>query len=390
MSLITHPLENTYPFIFTRFAFFVFPVLFALAFVIMMIHLLQPDPTEAKNTFQQGMFPTLHWIEFTVVTSTVRTINVHDNYVLWSAYMPFADSNCEDYEPYPQEMKIYGSFHPPREDYWAICLYNYNSLKMLSSSGDLIYPDLYGNWVVMDRNYYLGTLRAENIMTGEKRDVWSKEYEERTPPHIYKEIIVSSPDNKSLIAYNLITEVFTNVTYIPDYPDSRSLSGDIDENLIVWNQATNANYDFDIMGFDLTTQIIFTITDSIENEFLIGIENNTVYWIRSGVIYKLNLITGEDFQLDPIGNLGAAEVSNEWIVWTDDRHGNPTLWDVYAYNMTSQQEYRITQQSQPIFGLGFDGTLIAWITGENGSSYGKAIRAVRLLPYSTFLPVLQR
>jgi hypothetical protein len=203
-------------------------------------------------------------------------------------------------------------------------------------------------------------------------------------------MIVSSfplTDSNKLEAYNLETESFSVVIDDPAYLVG---SFDIYQNFVVWSQAYTGTVDYDVMGYDLISQQTFTISDKPGDEIAVKIDDNQVIWEWNGGLYGYNLTSNEYMTITVEAHTRLdRELSGDWLVWRDDRHGE---WDIYAMNIRTGQEYRVTEETDLYYNPEIDDSLIMWTVGESPSRPYLAIdiEAVRRLDHFSFLPLISR
>jgi beta propeller repeat protein len=326
------------------------------------------------------------WVEFQVTTGTIKpgSISIYKDSILWSQFKDCFYNG--PYVPYPGgEWQV----ELPPEEPWNICLYDtiQQTITTAHSGGDLDNPELYGNWLVMDRNRFVGQVIAKNLETGEMRTIWGT-FQHRAGPHIYKDLIVANPNTQTVEIYDLQADVYTTVVAFAN----ATMRSDIYEEFVVWDQPFT--FDYDIMGYNIKTQQYFTISAQPNNEVVPRIDNNIVVWSEFD---NGNDVTAYDLTTDQIITIThdeatqeSARISDNFIVWRDDRNG---AWDIYAHDLSTATEYRVTAESDStIRGLNIWGNLIVWERGEaepNGQ-YASEIRAARLMSHFLFLPFIQQ
>jgi beta propeller repeat protein len=145
-----------------------------------------------------------------------------------------------------------------------------------------------------------------------------------------------------IVTFDLTTQklftVAATLDYYMDYPD---ISGDT----VVWRQITTdmlvGPSGYDIMGFDLSNGMPFTISDRLGDEGLPRVDGDLVVWDWEGDIYAYRLSTGETITVtEAPGEQERPAVDGERVVWRDIRHGR---WDVYLKDLATGVEERITE-----------------------------------------------
>ncbi len=158
-------------------------------------------------------------------------------------------------------------------------------------------------------------------------------------------------------------------------------SPDIYHNIIIWSEVVNGHWG--TYGRDLSTQREFHITVNGRELHSCAIYGNIVVGIGSGDkydhIYGYDLSTSKGYQMTKIESLKSSPaVFGDIVVWQDDRNGrllmdrinkitngqdqsDPAIygdiviwidarnfelvhmnWDIYGYNLSTQEEFRIT------------------------------------------------
>jgi len=163
--------------------------------------------------------------------------------------------------------------------------------------------------------------------------------------------------------------------------------------IVIWEDNRNGNYD--IYGYNLTTQNEFQITEDSEDQKNPAIYSNIIIWedYRHGkpALYGYNLETGEEFQVVPPGRNAHPAIYKDIVVWEDDSIGSPgicglnlatggtfqvsetpdeqrwpavyenyVVWEdernhhdiIYGYNLETKEEFQVSRIQQ----LSFSGT----------------------------------
>ena len=76
------------------------------------------------------------------------------------------------------------------------------------------------------------------------------------------------------------------------------------------------------------------------------------------------------FQIPGVTTSWEPDISNEWIVWDEDRYGN---WDIFAYNIGTDTEIQVTNDSARQSTPRISGNLIAWEDLRNGDTWQRDI-----------------
>jgi beta propeller repeat protein len=333
--------------------------------------------------------PDPRWVAFQVTTGTLKSgsVSVYQDTIMWSQHL-----DCDYFGPYPSpEYNSIQITDSPPEEPWDICAYDSHNktITTVHSGGHLGLPEQYDNWLVMTRGAFVSNIVAKNLDTLETFSVWGS-YTETLVAHIYKDIIVGSPNNKTLMTYNLGSQQHQTIADIPDYPDGWILTGHAYENIIVWRQTSSEPFDFNIMGYDLIAQKTFTISANPGNESGANIDQDIVVWSWNGDIYGYDLQSDQRLTItQDAATQNSPKISGNLVIWKDDRNA---AWDIYAYNLKTGEEYRVTQQPDNIRGIDIWGNLIVWERAEVGlfGSTADEIRAARLMSHFHFLPFIQQ
>jgi len=65
------------------------------------------------------------------------------------------------------------------------------------------------------------------------------------------------------------------------------------------------------------------------------------------------------------------DIDGNLVVWQDNRHGN---WDIFGYNLTTRQEFRITDDPHDQINPAISGDLVVWQDSRDGPSNIYAVR----------------
>jgi beta propeller repeat protein len=145
---------------------------------------------------------------------------------------------------------------------------------------------------------------------------------------------------QNIFSYNLYTgEKELLLTLDPS--SSRIDPPSIYQNLVVWSEPDTSETDHDIEDWERVNYDIF----------LLDISTN-----------QTRQITDDEYVQR------GAVISGGWIVWLDDRHGTgelypyPPPFDIYAYNLTTGQEKRLTSttSAEGYDRLAIDDNLVVW------------------------------
>jgi beta propeller repeat protein len=367
-------------------------------------------PTQAKP--QSGPPPV--WRSFPLAhLNGSYNINVFDHYILWSDFdaAPAGPASCEQplaagipdnlearsetsslaYGDFFDFQKIFQQTFLPPIDH-DICIYDTHTGLvdyLIPNDGfEDSWPRMYGDWVVFQRWGGSGyTLILYNIVTSEQRVItdWTQEaqrpavydnlvvYDNHHPGNYYMRISAYQISNGEYITISMAPRPF----YLQGYPD-------IYDQTVVWlRSVTNSPIDWELVGYDLTSQTPFTISARPGNEGIPHIDGDLVVWHWEDDIYGYNISTGEYLTItnDPYRQI-FPDVYQNLVVWSDDRHGR---WDVYARDLETGETFWITEDNplpQSYFPSVW-GNLVAWDSNLDGAA------AARKMTEFGFLPILR-
>lgn len=117
------------------------------------------------------------------------------------------------------------------------------------------------------------------------------------------------------------------------------------QDIVVWQDDRNGNWD--IYGYDLTTQKEFQITTDPEDQRHPAIYQDTVVYEDHrddmNAIYAYNLLTQEEVLISKaLGMKSLPALYEDIVVWTDPRDGN---FRIYVYNLSTREEFQVTTGS---------------------------------------------
>jgi beta propeller repeat protein len=137
--------------------------------------------------------------------------------------------------------------------------------------------------------------------------------------------------------------------------------------IVVWRDDRNGNYD--ICGYNLSTQEEFQITRDIHAQDNPAIYQNTVVWEdnRNGNwdIYGYDLSTGEEFPIiTDASDQRSPAIYGNTLVWMDYKNNN---YDIYRYNMGTKKKTQITEDEGKQWLPAIYGDLVAWVDEGEGN-----------------------
>lgn len=334
-------------------------------------------PTWAGQGPPKGLPPA--WIEFPIVQGQIAHVDVYEQTVTWSqGAWSGLPPPCTLAETTLAELD------------WDICLYDTQTGEMSDtmSIGNMNqWPRLDGDWLVWRRGFKSRSVLAKNLVTGQEitlpRDPIVPQPD--TPNiHgglvVYRDFAVLPPDYdlaEKIVAYDLMSQQFITIAvsldYYVNYPDVYSET-------VVWQQAPTATLDFDIVGYDLSSQNVFTISDRPGNELYPRIDGSVVVWDWNGDIYGYDLDAGRRLTItQAAGTQTWPAVSGNLVVWMDDR--NSGQWDIYAYDLATGQEEQVTDSSINEGWPAVWGNLVAWDAEDIGVYAARRMTDFRFMPF---------
>lgn len=130
---------------------------------------------------------------------------------------------------------------------------------------------------------------------------------------------------------------------------------------------------FFISSVQAGTETLISTNASASNQIFPGISGNWIFWTDtrnddgsgSSDIYAYNVVTGSERRITPPGSYANhPAVSGDFIVWEDLR--NLADFDIYAYDLGSDTETRITNDPGNQQYPAVDGNLVVWQDDRNG------------------------
>lgn len=202
-------------------------------------------------------------------------------------------------------------------------------------------------------------------------------------------------DEQNIVTFNLNTgekELFLEFDPLVYRVDPPAVDGDF----LVWAQADisgkkpdeirSDSLNYDIFVYDMETEETWQITDDEHVQRGALISGEWVIWLDdrndsdgqypySRDVYAYNLGTGEEKRITADSTAeGYADLalSNGLVVWSDNRHGDPEVTsrpgniadynnEIYAYDLEKGKEYRITHYEGNDHYPAIQDTRIAWL-----------------------------
>lgn len=164
----------------------------------------------------------------------------------------------------------------------------------ISSDGDL--PDIYGNYVVYTKYYY-----------------------------------IQDNKNDDIYLYDLNTHNETKIASVHGYPA-------IYDKKVVWSQA-NSNNGYDIYKYDISTNQTSIITTADSYVSKLDIYGNVVVWTESYKVYMYDMASHKTTQVTNTGYAYDPAIDGDRIVYTlSESHSS----DIYMYEISTARTTRIT------------------------------------------------
>ena len=202
-------------------------------------------------------------------------------------------------------------------------------------------------------------------------------------------------DKQNMITFNLNTgerELFLEFDPLLHRVDPPSVDGDH----LVWAQADvegkqpdeirSDSLNYDIFVYDRETEETRQVTDDeyvqrgalISGEWVIWLDNRNDsdgQYPYSRDVYAYNLDTGKEKRItadSTAEDYSDLALSNGLVVWSDNRHGDPAVTsrpgniadynnEIYAYDLKKEKEYRITHYEGNDHYPAIQGNRIAWL-----------------------------
>ncbi|MEA2574050.1 MAG: hypothetical protein QOH93_1348, partial [Chloroflexia bacterium] len=175
-------------------------------------------------------------------------------------------------------------------------------------------------------------------------------------------------------------------------------------NASLYDPTNNLN----IMGADLSTGKVFTVTTAAKAQIYPGVSGDIVVWtdfrsaksatdLASGDIYMYNIRTGKETPVARAAGLQTGPVTNgKVIVWADYRNEpKPDGFNsnIYGYDIATKKEFVITKEPSTQLYPAISGNTVVWADWRNGEGdiYGydlasKKEFAVTEAPGSQIMP----
>ncbi|MBP7997940.1 MAG: hypothetical protein V9G20_23925 [Candidatus Promineifilaceae bacterium] len=355
----------------------------------------------AISAEQNNIMP--QWIEFTVTDrSSTSGVDIDGNRIVWSEYYESSNGNtC--LPPENTHLVRYGGVGrsiistqaqplPPEIDH-DICLFNTqtNEYVALTNTGseDRL-PQIDGEWFAYIRGAVnVPHVYATNLNTGQVITVF------KTVPDGFTQWIrlqgnvlvaeINAPIGvflgKAIMAYDLTAQeritIVRTLDYDAGYPDVYSRT-------IVWQEAISPTWDYQIVGYDLDSQIPFTVSARPGNERFPRIDGDLIVWEWQGDIVGYNLATNSYLTITQApGVQTLPTVQGDLVAWMDYRHGQ---WDIYAYDLSEGIEYQISDSPVDDWNPAIWSDVIMWerLTADVG------VYAARKMSHFLFLPAIRR
>lgn len=372
------------------------PVMLA-AFGLLWIWLMMPEQVaETAKSVPDGQ-PTPIWHTFRLTDEPVfqqpwegAGIDIYENYILWAegdidigGGTPSCDYSGGNAAPlFRPFLEI-----PAGLSDIDICIYDRRtglvSHLIDSTDGDTS-PEMYGDWVAFDRELiHVPRLFLYNIVTGQEIEVLGADGV--SDPAIYGDwVAYNDIYGGQMFAYRISTDELFMLT---PYSGINNVNPDIYEQTIVWQRISNG--DANIVGYDLDSQTMFTISARLGYEENPKIYGDIVVWDWNNDIYGYDLSTSQYMTItnDPYSQ-SMPDIYENLVVWRDGRNGR---WDIYGIDLQTSEIFSVTDGTNPVSDIFYPviwGNVVAWHGPWQDTTTGAAA-AIRMTDFS-FMPLLNR
>jgi len=253
-----------------------------------------------------------------------------------------------------------------------------NEFQITTDTSNQYHPRIYGDTVVWhDERKGDWDIYVYNISIGKEFQVTSNESDQLFPA-IYEDTIVwydrRKGDSCYIYGYNLYTkrefsvadvkirieEVYSGLKPLEPYLA-------IYEDIVVWQDYRNG--DWDIYGYDLSTDQEFPIAIERGDQFHVAIYKDVVVWgdNRNGNwdIYGYNISTRQIFPIESYDkDQRRPTIYGNVVVWEDNRNGN---WDIYSYDLSTKKKFQITTDTSDQFHPAVYEDIVVWEDERNGN-----------------------
>jgi len=251
-----------------------------------------------------------------------------------------------------------------------------NEFQITTDTSNQYHPRIYGDTVVWhDERKGDWDIYVYNISIGKEFQVTSNESDQLFPA-IYEDTIVwydrRKGDSCYIYGYNLYTKREFSVTDVEIrieevYSGLKPLEPylAIYEDIVVWQDYRNG--DWDIYGYNLSTEKKFPIAIERGDQFHVAIYKDVVVWgdNRNGNwdIYGYNISTRQIFPVESYDkDQRRPTIYGNVVVWEDNRNGN---WDIYSYDLSTRKKFQITTDTSDQFHPAVYEDIVVWEDHRN-------------------------
>ena len=177
---------------------------------------------------------------------------------------------------------------------------------------------------------------------------------------------VSQAGSYEIYGYDVSTQTTSLIHSRTTRLEDPSFGGDI----IAWRDYRNDNAD--VYGYNLATRSEMPIATGYGTQYTPGVSEDgaTVAYYSNGEMYAYNIQNEDNVLISTSGVDHPPSASGDIVVWTDSRNGNK---DIYAYNLTTQEESAITTDPGDQAYARIGGNYIVW--GDDNSIMGYDLTA---------------
>jgi len=326
-------------------------------------------PYSQVLTFDKDVLPQRDWASFQIPTDTSYTI---DDSTSISSYANNGNGVFESGETVRIKPLLKYSGISTAEDPDLTLIYDGPVITVLT--GDERYPDLAPDQSAYPANDRYFVVRAAANGTGSFMVDGQVDWDQSPDPYLMENAlrldVAPAPWLNMATNYDFgVVEPGDPVPYTLTVRNNGTADLRVDD--IVLPANTIANLTSFTVSAGGTQEIEITInTTGIQGQITRDIQLVTASDVRPYVDAEKQLtITGlvsaniPIFQVPNTETSEESDISGEWIVWNGNRDGQ---WDIFAYNIATNEERQITNDAAVQYSPRVSGNLIAWSDLRNG------------------------